>query len=145
MHEFNLNAIEVALEPFVVTQDSEGLGAAIDSAGCSGITFVINIGESLDTLSGSVYHTFTIQKAIDSAFTSPVDCSASELSNASGTLSAATIVVDDPAEDGVVHILHVTPDADYRYYRLEDDVTGTHTNGTPIGAIAIKHFETSVS
>ena len=145
MQQIDLGGFIKHLENFTVTQESEGLGTAISGAGLSGITFIYDVGESLDTLSGSVYFTLKVQKSVDSAFSSPVAAVVADLSNASGLLSAATITIDDPSEDGVQHLIHTTIDADYDYYRAIIDVTGSHSNGTPINIAAYKHHATLVS
>lgn len=145
MQQIDLRGFIKHLETFKVTQDSEGEGTAISGAGLSGITFIFDIGETLDTLSGSDKFELKVQKSITENFSSPVAAVVGDLSNADGELSAATILIDDNAEDGVQHLIHTLIDADYDWYRAIIDVTGTHANGTPICISAYRHNFSTVS
>jgi len=127
----NVDVIE-ALEAIVVNNDTEGKSTAIDLKGYNSCVLAVTVGQSLDTLSGTVYHTIKLQHSDTSTDGDFADVAAADIL---GFGNATMALIDDPAEDGV------TVSAGYigskRYVRVFVDTTGTHTNGTPIGAVAI--------
>jgi hypothetical protein len=130
------NNIEVkqALETIVVNNDSEGTGDVVDLAGYEAAELIVDVGESGDTLSGSVYFDLILKEgdASDGSGMTAV-AEADVLGDwATGGIFAT---VDAAAEDGAV--FHVGYIGSKRYIRLYVDVTGTHTNGTPIGAVVV--------
>lgn len=129
--------IAQALRAIVVNNDTEGKGATIDTQGHEACTIVASVGASGDTLSGSVKHDFKLQHSdttTDGDFTDVVDDEyvVGQTPNAS---TGVFLTIDDAAEDDVeFKVGYVGPK---RYVRLVDDTTGTHTNGTPMAAIAV--------
>ena len=87
------------------------------------------LGASGDTLSGSVYWTLKLQHCDDDA--TYVDVTAAELHNGS-----ATVVVDAPGEASQTYGFGYV--GGKRYVKAIATPTGTHTNGTPIGVVALK-------
>ncbi len=117
--------VEQALDPAVATGTVRS--ATIDLQGFEGCEVQFSVGESGDTLSGSVYWTLTLEDSPDdSTYT---------LVGASGLLGALT-VIDAAAEDDVVQPIGYI--GGERYVQAVVTATGTHTNGTPIGILAIK-------
>lgn len=127
----NIDVIE-ALETIVVNNDTEGKGTAVDLKGYNSCVVAVAVGQSGDTLSGAVYHTVKLQHSDTPTDGDFADVAAADIL---GPATASIAVIDDPTEDGV------TVSAGYigskRYVRVFVDTTGTHTNGTPIGAVAI--------
>lgn len=124
---YNNITVEQAQKPATATNNVTS--AAIDLQGYDSLAVLFDIGQSGDTLSTSVYWTLKLQESDDNS--SYTDVSASDLHN-----SAATIVVDDPAEDETV--LKFGYKGGKRYVKGLAVKSGTHTNGTPIGIIAVK-------
>lgn len=132
------NNIEVvkALEAIVVNNDSEGTGEIVDLAGYEAAEMIVNVGESGDTLSGSVYMDLILKEGDESDGS---DMAAVAEDGVLGDWATGGIfaTIDAAAKDGAV--FHVGYIGSKRYIRLYVDVTGTHTNGTPIGAEVVCH------
>jgi hypothetical protein len=126
----NLIGKTKCLTPQVVTDDQDG--ASIDLLEYRQATFYAMIGVSGDTLSGSVKIELELEDSDDDSSFS--DCADADLSNAvAGTNDGCWGLIDDPAEDDAV--FSVTYKGSARYVRPVVNVTGTHSNGTPIAII----------
>ncbi|OQB51156.1 MAG: hypothetical protein BWX98_02571 [Candidatus Aminicenantes bacterium ADurb.Bin147] len=89
-----------------------------------------HVGQSGDTLSGSIKMTVSFQES---------DTTAGYFANvaAADLLGGANdVVIDDAAEDEVIVTRGYL--GSKRYVRILVTYTGTHTNGTPISAVVIK-------
>lgn len=126
--------IDQVVDPVVITADANG--ASVDMVGYNWCTFLALIGESGDTLSGSVKIELEVEESDDdSSFTDVADA---ELQNyVAGTNDGCFGLIDAAAEDDAVY--KGTYRGGSRYVRPVINVTGTHTNGTPIGIVAIRH------
>lgn len=131
-----LNRFKVTqvVDPAVVTADVDG--DSVDMLGYGWCTFLALVGESGDTLSGSVKIELEVEESDDdSTFTDVADA---DLQNyVAGTNDGCFAVVDAAAEDDAVY--KATYKGSSRYVRPVINVSGTHTNGTPIGIVAIRH------
>ena len=85
-----------------------------------------------DTLSGSVYLTVGWQES-DVEGSGYSDIAAADLTGGNDG-----VVIDDAAEDAVV--VQRGYIGSKRYVRAYVAFTGTHTNGTPISALVVKHY-----
>jgi hypothetical protein len=101
----------------------------IDLQGYNSATVVFAIGQSGDTLSGSVFWTLKLTHSDDD--TTYVDVPLADLLN-----TTQTIVIDAPAEDRTAYSFGYN--GSRRYLRAVATPTGTHTVGTPIGIIALR-------
>lgn len=129
--EHNLyDSVSVAstIDSIVLNNDTEGTGVGVDLKGYETAVAIVNVGISADTLSGSVYHTVKLQESADNSVWNDVAAADMEGSN--------SVVIDDAAEDPVVIVWGYK--GAKRYLRVFDDVTGTHTNGTPFGAVIVR-------
>lgn len=115
--------------PIVGNNDTEGTGTGVDLKGYEGCLVIFEVGVSADVLSGSVLLTLQVQESDDDAAYSNV-AAADLIGGANG------IVIDDPAEDDVIHVRGYN--GSKRYVRAFIDFTGTHTNGTPIAATVVR-------
>lgn len=105
-------------------------GAAVDLQGFEGALMAAHVGQSGDTLSGSIKMTVSFQES---------DTTAGYFANvaAADLLGGANdVVIDDAAEDEVIVTRGYL--GSKRYVRILVTYTGTHTNGTPISAVVIK-------
>lgn len=129
----NNSAESQILDPVVITADADS--ASVDLAGYGGVTFYALVGESGDTLSGSVKIELEVEESDDdSTFT---DVANADLSNSvTGTNVGTFAVIDAAAEDDAVYAVSYRGNS--RYVRAVVNVTGTHTNGTPVGVLAIR-------
>ena len=102
---------------------------AIDLQGYNAASVVFAIGQSGDTLSGSVFWTLKLQHSDDdSTYT---DVAVADLLN-----SAATVVVNSASLDRAAYAFGYQ--GSKRYLKGVATPTGTHTVGTPIGMIAMR-------
>lgn len=108
--------------------------AGLDMKGASGGMINVLIGESGDTLSSSVKWDLILQDSDDdssySAVTSNTDVSFADVDS-----SGIFATIDAAAEDDASYAIGYN--GAKRYVRVACTKTGTHTNGTPIGAVGI--------
>jgi hypothetical protein len=124
---FNNIAVQQATSPATATNTVTS--ATIDMQGYNSLAVLFAIGNSGDTLSGSQLWTLKLQHSdIDGSF---ADVTAADLLG-----GMTTVVIDDPAKDDtVVKFGYI---GSKRYLKAVATKTGTHTNGTPIGILAVK-------
>jgi len=123
------------LLPVVTTADKDG--ASVDRQGFQSVEHIIHLGAPGDTFSGSLKFDFFLEESDDPS------------SNFAGVTDANSLLGDFPlAADG--HFLTVDANGECsqlyrigyrgnkRYSRVTMNKTGTHTNGTPLGMLAVK-------
>lgn len=115
------------LNPVVATTTKTS--TAIDLQGYNGASVVFAVGQAADTLSGSVYWTLKLQHSDDdSTYT---DLAAGDLNS-----SSLTLVINSSSLDRTAYSFGYQ--GAKRYLKAVATPTGTHTNGTPIGIIALR-------
>lgn len=117
------------IDPATVTADTDS--ASVDTQDYSDVLFLVNVGESGDTLDASNYIELEVEESDDNVtFTDVAD----EDLNAyvAGTNDGTFALVDASDEDDAVYFTGYT--GIKRYVRVVVNVTGTHTNGTPVAA-----------
>jgi hypothetical protein len=129
---YNKTKVLAALEPAVATGDING--DSIDTRGYESCVLVAQLGQTGDTLSGSVKVEFEVEESDDaSSWTDVAD--ADLLNYVDGTNDGCFAVVDSNSEDDAVF---VTGYRGYkRYVRIVANLTGTHTNGIELAGVAI--------
>ena len=128
--------ITQVIENDLVAPTIDADGSSVDMVGYDAVTFLVDLGESNDTLSGSVMIELEVEESTDdSTFTDVADADLSDV--VAGSNDGCFGVIDAAAEDAA--IFSTTYRGTSRYVRPVINVTGTHTNGTPIGVIAIQH------
>lgn len=129
-----------AIEPKASLGAANYTGDTVDRDGFESVAFAISVAASGDTLSGSLYVTFTMQDSdngSDWADCDEDDVIAPEQSSlVDGTpTSGVVLTVDDPAEDDATYVVGYR--GGKRYVRINSAKTGTHTNGMAGSAVAI--------
>lgn len=126
--------VESCLAPIVKTSTTNCTG--VDTAGATGLAFLVHYGATGDTLGSTVYVEGKVQKSTDnSSFT---DCGATELISKDGSSSSNSFaLINDNSEDDEIYMAGVNIDPSYRYYRVVLTFTGTHTYGIEVGVSAI--------
>lgn len=108
--------------------------AGLDMKGATGGMINVLIGESGDTLSSTVKWDLILQDSDDdssySAVTSNTDVSFADVDS-----SGIFATIDAAAEDDASYAIGYN--GTKRYVRVACTKTGTHSNGTPIGAVGI--------
>jgi len=124
-----LNNLKAVLGLDAQTLTADGTGAEVDMQGYNGLYIVFNIGESADTLSGSVKIECEIQHsdASGSGFAAAADADVRD--TVTGTNTGTVAVIDAAAEDSV--IVECQYVGNKRYVKPIINLTGTHSNGTP--------------
>lgn len=122
--------------PLLVAATVDVNHVSVDTRGYDSLVFVVGVGISGDTLSGSVFVEFELEDSVDdSVWVDAVD------GDVQGSIEGATntgtfAVVDDPAEDDTVYAGgYIGPE---RYVRVVQNVTGTHTVGIEVSVAAIQ-------
>lgn len=122
----NVKATQVVVP---ATQTATVTSSAIDMKGYDSLSVLFDVGNSGDTLSGSVFWTLKLQDSDDDSVYADV--------GTSGLLnSTATTVIDAPSEDSLAVAFGYI--GGKRYVKAVATKTGTHTNGTPMGVIALQ-------
>lgn len=103
----------------------------IDTAGYNSATVVFDIGNSGDTLSGTLYWTLSLTEC-DTSGGSYTAVAAADIT---GWAGAASYVIDAPAEDSLA--VKVGYIGSKRYIKGVATATGSHSSGTPIGIISV--------
>lgn len=124
------------LDPVVVTADLNT--TTTDMQGFDSLIMSLLMGDSGDTLSGSVFFELILQHGDESDGSDAAAVADTDVILDSGGSIASGVfaTIDAPAEDSLdFNIGYV---GTKRYVRVRIDATGTHSNGTPIGVIALK-------
>jgi hypothetical protein len=131
MRDLQHNILAVhSLVPILCNTTAEGTGVGVDLAGFDGCAMAVLVGDSGDTLSGSVYWTIAFQES-DSQGSGFANIAAADLIG-----GANDVVINAPTADQIV--VQRGYIGGKRYVRTLCTQTGTHTNGTPMGSVVIK-------
>lgn len=124
---YNNISVVQASAPAVAT--ASVTSSAIDLQGFERVAVIFAVGATGDTLSGSIYWTLKLTEC-DTSGGSYTDVVLADLHNA-----AATVVIDSNSEDETA--VKFGYKGSKRYLKAVATQTGTHTNGTPIGVLAL--------
>lgn len=130
--ENNLAQTQV-LDPAAVTADATS--DSVDMLGYESVAFYVLVGATGDTLDASNHIQLEIQdSADDSTFAAVADV---EITNSvTGANTGTFALINAAAEDDAVYMTEYK--GSERYVLVEVNVTGTHTNGTPVGILAVR-------
>jgi len=104
--------------------------AVIDMQGFNSLNVVFAVGQTGDTLSGSIKWTLKLTHS-DSDTSGFTDVTLAELN-----AGAATVVIDSNLLDESVYSFGYS--GSKRYVKAVATATGTHTNGTPMAILAMR-------
>lgn len=135
----NDTLVSQKLIPAVRTADASSTG--LDRQGYQNAALVVSLGNSADTLSGSVYLTVKIEDSDDNSAWAA--CEAADLvipENAPAGVAAPVAdgliyTCDAPTEDSLDILVGYV--GSKRYVRATLDFTGTHTTGIPVAVHGI--------
>lgn len=109
-------------------------GAPVDRRGFNALEYVVLVGTNGDALTGSLKFDLKIESSEDGTnWTAVTDQKQVQGPTLAGSGIFGTI--DAPGKSGLEYRIGFLGNA--RYSRISIVVTGTHTNGTPIGVVAI--------
>jgi len=131
--DFGNDSVSSLLIASVRTADVNSTG--IDLKEHDGVLFIVSLGNSADTLSGSVYIELEVETSDDNS--AWVDAADADLSaSVTGTNTGTFAKIDAPGEDSTVFTVAYL--GRERYARVVVNVTGTHSTGTPVAVCAIR-------
>ena len=140
------NNINPAVSIINAVKTAAGNGTGVDLQGYESATVLVDVGAEGDTLSGSVYFEVSLEHSDDNSTYS--DCAQAAIID--GTIAAGGIFLkldgttggDPDTAGGIFRIGYV---GGKRYVRVVLAKTGTHSNGTPLGAMIVRgHARNSV-
>ena len=127
----------VSLPAAVRTAAANGTG--VDLQGYESATVLVDVGAEGDTLSSSVHFEVSLEESDDnSTFTDVAQSSIIDRTIASGGIFLkldGTTGGDPDTTGGIFRVGYV---GNKRYIRVVLAKTGTHSNGTPIGAMVVR-------
>ena len=129
----NITSVTVGLTPAVRTADANG--ASMDLQLYNAALILFDVGDSADTLSGTVYIECEVEESDDnSAWTDVAD---TDLVNyVAGTNDGTVAVIDAPTEDQTVAVACYI--GSKRYVRGVLKLVGVHSSGTPCGIVNMR-------
>lgn len=117
------------------TLTADANGADCDLLGFGGVTVLFNVGNSGDTLSGSVEINLEVQHS-DDASTWSACADTDIIDSVTGANTGTVAHIDAPAEDSAVFSTQYI--GGKRYVRGVVNLVGTHSNGTPVSMTYIR-------
>ena len=140
------NNINPAVSIINAVKTAAGNGTGVDLQGYESATVLVDVGAEGDTLSGSVYFEVSLEHSDDNSTYS--DCAQADIID--GTIAAGGIFLKldgttggDPDTAGEIYRVGYV--GGKRYVRVVLAKTGTHSNGTPLGAMIVRgHARNSV-
>lgn len=128
------------IDPATLTASANGSG--VDLQGFEGALIAVLVGESGDTLNGSNHIQLEVEHADDDGAGSPdswEDCADADLVEVvAGSNTGTFAKIDDATEDDAVY--HTAYIGSKRHIRVVANLTGTHSTGTPLGAVVVRGF-----
>lgn len=136
MHDkdlLGLLTVTQLLDPDTVTTDTAS--GYVDMLGFNSCMFVVSVGASGDTLSSSVKIELEVQEgdATNSFAAAPDTAVRTAIT---GTATGTFALIDAATEDDAVYTCQYV--GNKRYAKVNINVTGTHTSGTPIAVLAVQ-------
>ena len=133
------NSINPAVSLAAAVRTAAGNGTGVDLKGYEGATILVDVGAEGDTLSGSVFFEVSLEHSDDdSTYT---DCAQADIID--GTIASGGIFLKldgtaggDPDTTGLIYRVGYV--GGKRYVRVVLAKTGTHSTGTPIGAMVVR-------
>lgn len=116
--------------------------ATCDLLGYGGCRIIVDLGNSGDTLSADLDIQLEVEHSDDDSTWS--DCADTDITDSvTGSNTGTFAHIDAPSEDSAIFSTEYI--GGKRYVRLVLNVTGTHTNGTPISVMYARFRPTIVS
>ncbi len=122
-----------SLAPAVRTADANGTG--VDLQFFEGAMAIVDVGAEGDTLSSSVKIDFKLEHSDDDSSYSAVSSSL-DVTDGSVDSNGIFATFDDNAEAPAIAAIGYV--GGKRYIRVVADFTGSHSSGTPMGAMILK-------
>lgn len=129
-----VNNLKASVSLLSATRTADANGTGVDLQGYDSAMALVNVGASGDTLSASVKAELEMQHSDDNSSFSA--CANADISApVTGTNLGTFAVIDASGEDSSVYKCGYK--GNKRYIRVVYNITGTHTVGTPVGAVIL--------
>ena len=125
-------AVVQTLDPATTT--TTRVGAPVDRQGFESVEHTALLGATGDVLSGSVFIELKLEHSEDASTWTAVT-TADQVLGGPITASGIFATIDSTTQDQTAYRIGYVGNA--RYSRVTAALTGTHTSGTPIAALAI--------
>ena len=134
------NNVSPAVSLAAAVRTAAANGTGVDLQGYEGAMVLVVVGAEGDTLSSSVHFEISLEESDDDSTYTDV----AQAGIVDGTISADGIFLkldgttggDPDSSGGIFRVEYV---GGKRYIRVVIAKTGTHSNGTPIGAMVVRH------
>jgi len=133
--DFGNDSVTQLMENDLVAPTIDVNSTGVDLKEHDGCLFIVSVGESNDTLSGSVKIELEVETSDDNSTWADATDAVVQTS-VTGTNTGTFGVIDGAADDAAVYTAAYL--GRERYARVVVNVTGTHTNGTPLGINVIR-------
>jgi len=133
------NSISPAVSLAAAVRSAAANGTGVDLQGYESATVLVDVGAEGDTLSSSVHFEISLEESDDDSTYTDVE----QAGIVDGTISSGGIFLkldgstggDPDTAGGIFRVGYV---GGKRYIRVVIAKTGTHSNGTPIGAMVVR-------
>ena len=133
------NSISPAVSLAAAVRTAAANGTGVDLQGYESATVLVDVGAEGDTLSSSVFFEVSLEESDDNATFTDVE----QAGIVDGTIASGGIFLkldgttggDPDTTGGIFRVGYV---GGKRYIRVVLAKTGTHSNGTPLGAMVVK-------
>ena len=133
------NNISPAVSLAAAVRTAAANGTGVDLQGYESATVLVDVGAEGDTLSSSVHFEVSLEESDDnSTFTDVAQASIIDGTIASGGIFLKLDGTAGGNPDSTGGIFRVGYVGNKRYIRVVLAKTGTHSNGTPIGAMVVR-------
>ena len=140
MDRKDLNQVNVLLALISVIRTADADGATCDLLGYDGCRIQVDVGNSGDTLSGSLDINLEVEHSDDDS--TWTDCADTDLTDSVTGANTGTFQhIDAPTEDSAIFTTEYI--GGKRYVRVVWNITGTHTNGCA-GAASYHRFRPKI-
>tara|TARA_Y100000114_G_scaffold38332_1_gene34007 strand:+ start:592 stop:1056 length:465 start_codon:yes stop_codon:yes gene_type:complete len=133
------NSISPAVSLAAAVRSAAANGTGVDLQGYESATVLVDVGAEGDTLSSTVFFEVSLEESDDNSTFTDVE----QAGIVDGTIASGGIFLkldgttggDPDSSGGIFRVGYV---GGKRYIRVVLAKTGTHSNGTPLGAMVIK-------
>ena len=133
------NNISPAVSLAAATRTAAANGTGVDLQGYESATVLVDVGAEGDTLSSSVYFEVSLEESDDdSTYTDVAQAGIIDGTIASGGIFLKLDGTANGNPDSAGGIFRVGYVGNSRYIRVVLAKTGTHSNGTPLGAMVVR-------
>ena len=133
------NNISPAVSLAAATRTAAANGSGVDLQGYESATVLVDVGAEGDTISSPVYFEVSLEESDDdSTYTDVAQASIVDGTIASGGIFLKLDGTANGNPDSAGGIFRVGYVGNSRYIRVVLAKTGTHSNGTPLGAMVVR-------